>query len=125
MPLRRLIFIMLAVAALQLPTKVSAAQTEPASTLESVDRDNDRPQWSDLGMEHILAGGGQTNITPPTPVRLASQGRRVASGNNHTAGDSPETVSQMAGHLGNVHCTARLCTSWTKGYIFIILRLRL
>lgn len=125
MSLRRLIFIMLAVAALLMPTKVSAAQTVPASTLESINQNNDRPQWSDLGLEHILAVNGQSNITPPSPVRLASQGRRLAGGNNHTAGDSPETVAQMAGHFANVHCATRLRTSWTKGYLFIIQCLRL
>ncbi|MBP5341298.1 MAG: hypothetical protein J6Y52_02925, partial [Bacteroidales bacterium] len=74
MSFRRLIFIMLAAIGLLLPTKVSAVETVPRSTLQSIDQNNDRPQWSDLGMEHILAVSGQSTVAPPSPVRLASNG---------------------------------------------------
>ena len=59
---------------LLLPTQVSAADASSSYTLESVNPHHDHPQWSDLGMDQILAVSGQSNITPPSPVRLASQG---------------------------------------------------
>lgn len=116
---------MLAVTGLLLPTRVSAAEVVPTCTLESVDQNNYYPQWSDLGMEHILAGGGQSNITPPSPVRLSSQGRRVAGGNSHSAGVGIEAAPACAGHRDCVPHAVRLRTSWTKGYLYVIECLRL
>lgn len=121
----RLIFIMLVATGLLLPTRVSAAEAVPTCTLESVDQNNDRPQWSDLGMEHILAVNGQSNITPSSSVRLVSHGRRLANGNSLSAGCHQETALPITSHGCNVWCAARFCASWTKGYLYIIHCLRL
>ena len=123
--LKRLIFILLAAIGLLLPTKLSAVEAMPKCTLESIDHNSDRPQWSDLGMEDILPVSGQSNITPPSPVQLASQGRRLANGNSHSAGVSPVTAWQTAGSYCIVHNAARLHASRATGYIYIIQRLRL
>lgn len=123
--LKRLIFILLAAIWLLLPTRVSAVEAMPKCTLESIDHNSDRPQWSDLGLEDILPVSGQSNITPPSPVQLASQGRRLANGNSHSAGVSPVTAWQTAGSYYTVHNAARLYALRATGYIYIIQRLRL
>ncbi len=123
--MKRLILIMLAAIVLLLPTKVSVAGEMPSCILESVDHNNDRPHWKDLGMDHILAVGGQSNITPPSPVRLASQGRRLVGGNSHSTGVSPEAVLHEGKCFRNVQCAERFPVSWTKGYLYVIQCLRL
>lgn len=122
---RRLIFIMLAAIGLLLPTKVSAVETVPRSTLQSIDRNSDRPQWSDLGMENILAVSGQSTVAPPSPVRLASNGRRVQGGNSHLSGVSPTVSERAACNYSIVQRTPRFRTAWTRGYLYIIRCLRL
>ena len=125
MLLKRLIFLILTAAGLLLPTSLSAAEAVSTCTLESVGQNHDRPQWSDLGMEHVLAVSGQSNIAPPSPVRLASHGRRLAGGNSFPAVGNPETALPTCVHGLRVQCAARLLVSWTKGYIYIIQCLRL
>lgn len=116
---------MLAAIWLLLPTKVSAVETVPSSTLQSIDQNDDRPQWSDLGMEHILAVSGQSTVAPPSPVRLASNGRRVQGGNSHSLGVSPTVSERAACNYSFVQRTPRFRTAWTRGYLYIIRCLRL
>ena len=146
MSLKHLIFMMLA-AAMLLPPKPSVA-TVPDCVLEHVgqaasmqdeivgysstlpcrsivDETDNRPQWSDLGMEHLLAVEGQSNISPPSPVRLANQGRRLAGGNSHSAVGSPEAASETDSHCRYVRCAARCSAPRTRGYLYIIQCLRL
>ncbi len=125
MSFRRLIFIMIAAIGLLLPTKVSAVEVVPRSTLQSIDQNNDRPQWSDLGMEHILAVSGQSTVAPPSPVRLASNGRRVQGGNSHSAGVSPTVSERTVCNYSSVQHTPHFRTVWTRGYLYIIRCLRL
>lgn len=125
MSIKRLILILVAVLGLLLPAKASATDALPIRTAGSVSQTDERPQWSDLGMEHILAVSGQSNITPPSPVRLVSQGRRLAGGNSHYASDHPEAVSQMCGLLFDVQFSAQFRPLWMRGYIYIIQCLRL
>lgn len=116
---------MLAAIWLLLPTKVSAVETVPSSTLQSIDQNDDRPQWSDLGMEHILTVSGQSTVAPPSPVRLASNGRRVQGGNSHSLGVSPTVSERAACNYSFVQRTPRFRTAWTRGYLYIIRCLRL
>ena len=108
-----------------LPMQVSAADASSSYTLESVNPHHDHPQWSDLGMDQILAVSGQSNITPPSPVRLASQGRRLADGNHHSPDSSHNSVLHMGGHYRNVQCAVLFHTLWTKGSLYLIRCLRL
>lgn len=125
MSVRRLIFMVFAATGLLLSTKVSATEAAPCSTLQSIDRNSDRPQWSDLGMEHILAVSGQSTVAPPSPVRLASNGRRVQGGTSHSSGVSPTVSERAACNYSIVQRTPRFRTAWTRGYLYIIRCLRL
>ena len=122
---KRLIFIMLVAVWALLPTRVSAAEAAPNGTLQSIDRNSNRPQWDDLGMENILAVRGQSTVAPPSPVRLASNGRRVQGGNSHSSGVSPTVSERAVCNYNIVQCTPRFRTTWTRGYLYIIRCLRL
>ena len=116
---------MLAAICLLFPTCVSALEAPVCCTLERVNHSDHFPSWSDLGMEHLLAVSGQSNITPPSPVRLASQGRRLSGGSSHFADNSPWTVPQMAFQSREVYCASRSRAVWTRGYLYLIQCLRL
>ena len=116
---------MLAAMGLLLPTRASAEVDVPCSTLQSVDRNSNRPQWSDLGMENILAVNGQSTVAPPSPVRLASNGRRVQGCNSHSSGVNPTVSERAACNYCSVQRTPRFRTVWTRGYLYIIRCLRL
>ena len=121
---------MLAAIGLLLPTRVSAVERNASdipgrATLESVDPNKDCPQWSDLGMDHILAVNGQSTVAPPSPVRLASNGRRVQGGNSHSSGVSPTISEREACNYSIVQRTPHFRTAWTRGYLYIIRCLRL
>ena len=122
---KQLTLTLLAVFWLLLPAKVSALEAMPHGTLESVDPNIERPQWSVLGMEHILAVSGQSNITPPSPVRLASQGRRLAGAGSNAATCSTESAAQTTGLYSHLHSSNRFRAIWTRGYIYLIRCLRL
>ena len=128
MHFRRLIFIMLAAISLLLPIRISAAVGIDAHIIESIGRTNDRPQWDDLGMKNIMAVNGQSNITPPSPVRLACQGRRSAGGNSHSTGIESALAMRMVRHccyerdVCGISCIAG---AGTREYLYLIRCLRL
>lgn len=129
---RRLIFTMLAAIWPLLPMKVSAAESAVShGTLHSIDQNSHRPQWSDLGLENILATCGQSTVAPPSPVRLASNGRRVQGGNSFSSGGT----SYSGTRRGDM-CLASPSSApgsngvlrggiWSREYLYIIRCLRL
>lgn len=121
---------MLAAIGLLLPTDASAAQRNASSmpvraSLQSIDQNENRPQWSDLGMDNLLAASGQSTVAPPSPVRLASSGRRLQGGSSHSSGVSPTVSVRAACDCSVVQRTPRFRTAWTRGYLYIIRCLRL
>ena len=75
MSYRRFILLIVAAMWLLLPTNVSAVESDAShSTLESIDRTNNRPQWQDIGMCDVLAVTGGSTLTPPTTVRVVHDG---------------------------------------------------
>ena len=121
---------MLAAIGLLLPTDASAAQRNASSmpgraSLQSIDQNENRPQWSDLGMDNLLAASGQSTVAPPSPVRLASSGRRLQGGNSHSSGVSPTVSVRVACNYRFVQRTPRFRSAWSRGYLYIIRCLRL
>ena len=121
---------MLAAIGLLLPTDVSAVERHAgdipgSAVLQSIDQNSNRPQWSDIGMEDILAVSGQSTVAPPSPVRLASNGRRLQGGHSHSSAVSPTVSEREAYGYGSVQHSPRFRTVWTRGYLYIIRCLRL
>lgn len=121
-----------------LPAGVSAAGRDfhdrPVATLESFDHAGDCPQWGDLGMEDILAVGGQSSVRPPSPVRLSSHGRRLAGGNSQSprAGRSNSSADEglavallRASRCGCVGGASLAVVGRARGYLRLIRCLRL
>lgn len=125
MTARRLIITMIAAICMLLPTSVTAWEAVQDCTCGEIGRTDNRPQWGDMGMDHLLVGGGQTTLTPPSPVRVASQGRRLAGGGGHAVGDSPEAAIREACVWHIVLRTTLLHIRWTRGYLYKIQCLRL
>ncbi|MBP5535509.1 MAG: hypothetical protein J6X62_01815 [Bacteroidales bacterium] len=116
MSLRRLIFTMLAVVCMLLPTSVSAVEAAHVGTLESVDPIGNRPQWRDIGMCDVLAVTGGGAVAPPTaarPMHDSPTGFGVTAHTAHTR------------HYGVWHRVAGGRRCIVSGYIYLIRCLRL
>ena len=122
---KRLIILVFAVIWLLSPTKSAEAEAAATCTLTSVDHDIERPQWGDLGMENVLAAGGQSTVAAPTPVRLASNGRRVQGGNCQMPSDSFSVTERTDGSGVFVLHASFIGFAYTSGYLYIISCLRL
>lgn len=116
MSYKRLIFILLAVIGLLLPTKVLAATEVPECMLESVNPYCNRPQWQDIGMYDILAVSGGSSVAPPTTVRVVNDSPSGATASTQTAQARHYSIMRLATH--GYHRTV-------SGYIYLIRCLRL
>lgn len=124
MSFRRLIFIGIIAIGLLPMTNVWATE-EFHCIPESVSRTNDRPQWSDLGMDHALAVNGQSNVTSPSATRLVNNGRRVQNGNGPFSGVNLSASDSWLCHYYGVHGRMSLRVVGTQGLIYVIECLRL
>lgn len=113
MRFKKLILLMLALVWL-VPCK---AETPSVPTAKLVDKTcAERPQWSDMGMYDLLAAPGAASLTPPSTVRIVSNGASAtvpAGGVHHRIYASP-TVRPLV-HPTNIH----------RGYIYLLRCLRL
>lgn len=113
MRFKKLILLMLALVWL-MPCK---AETPSAPTAKLVDKTcAERPQWSDMGMYDLLAAPGAASLTPPSTVRIVSNGASatVPAGSVHHRIYASPTVRPLV-HPTNIH----------RGYIYLLRCLRL
>ena len=114
MRFKKLILLMLALVWM-MPCK---AETHSSSTAKLVDKTSaERPQWSDMGMNNLLAAPGTTSLTPPTTVRIVSNGS--SSGGTLLGGVHHRLFGSVAvrplTHHSHIH----------RGYIYLLRCLRL
>ena len=113
MRLKRLILLMLALVWM-MPCK---AETHSQPTAKRVDKTcAERPQWSDLGMYDLLAAPGSASLTPPSTVRVVSNGASatVSAGGVHHRIYASAAVRPLT-HPAHIH----------RGHIYLLRSLRL
>ena len=117
MSYRRFILLIVAAMWLLLPKNVSAVESDAShSSLESIDRTNNRPQWQDIGMCDVLAVTGGSTVTPPTTVRVIHDSPTGTTASSQTA---------QAWHYSPMRLAAHSCRPVVGSYIYLIRCLRL
>lgn len=139
MSFKQLICILLSAIGLLLPKSVSAVGGMPMvfqaeNPSQRIVHTDQCPEWGDLGLGNILAVSGQTTVVPPSPVRLAGNGRRIPSSsygqrhrgaNSLSSGVNSSISEKSACNYSHVQRTAPFRIAWTRGDLYIIQCLRL